>query len=176
MTQTTGGEDLKLLVFELAGARYAMELASVREVVRAVFITPLPGAPAVVEGVLSVRGELVPVYDLRARFRLPARPLHPDDVIVMAWTGERRVGIRCERAERIVDVAPSAVQAAPAFRHGRDDRIAGVVSLDDGLVLIQDLPAFLDAAEKVALDAALDAAPDAARDAAPARGSKADGP
>jgi purine-binding chemotaxis protein CheW len=146
---------LELLVFELAGVRYALELSCVREVVRAVFITPLPGAPPVVEGVISARGELVVVYDLRARFGLPPRRLSPEDVIVMAWTGERRVGIRCEGTEWLRDLPASAVQDAPTLAGGGDRRIAGVVRLEDGLVLIQELAAFLEAAEAETLEDAL---------------------
>jgi purine-binding chemotaxis protein CheW len=156
MVADNAGEALELLVFELAGARYALDLSSVREVVRAVFITPLPGAPAVVEGVISVRGEIVPVYDFRARFGLAARPLHPDDIIVTAWTGERRVGIRCEGTEWVRDIPRGMVEDAPAFAPGSSGhRLAGVVRLDDGLVLIHDLRTFLEQSENAELERAL---------------------
>jgi purine-binding chemotaxis protein CheW len=151
MTKTTTDEVLQLLVFELAGARYGLELNCVREIVRAVFITPLPGAPDVVEGVISVRGEITPIYDFRARFGLPSRPLHPDDAIVLAWTGERRVGIRCERAEWLHEVPRSAIEDAPAVAVD-STRVTGVARLDDGLVLIHDLAAFLAQAESDALE------------------------
>jgi purine-binding chemotaxis protein CheW len=155
MAQTT--EDaVQLLVFELAGARFALELACLREVVRAVFITPLPGAPPAVEGVISVRGEVVPIYDLRLRFGLPPRPLHPDDAIVMAWTGERRVGIRCDAIEWLHTVPRSAVGAAPAFTAGAAGRrISGVARLQDGLALIHDLKGFLEETEAADLAGAL---------------------
>jgi purine-binding chemotaxis protein CheW len=155
MIQETAREELQLLVFELAGVRYGLELGCVREVVRAVLIAPLPGAPAVVEGVISVRGEVVPVYDFRARFRLPPRPLHPDDLIIIAWTGTRRVGIRCERTDWMAAVPVDAVQPPPDFAAGSSEaRIAGVARRPDGLILIHDLPRFLDAAEEEALDRA----------------------
>jgi len=166
MATTNAREALELLVFELAAVRYALDLSCVREVVRAVFITPLPGAPPVVEGVISVRGELVPVYDFRARFALPPRPLHPDEVIVTAWTGERRVGFRCERTEWVRDVSRSAVESAPGFAAGTTGRrLSGVVRLDGGLVLIHDLSAFLEEAERAVLEEALAAHGDAAADA-----------
>lgn len=156
MVADKAGEALELLVFELAGARYALDLSCVREVVRAVFITPLPGAPVVVEGVISVRGELVPVYDFRARFGLPARPLHPDDVIVTAWTGERRVGIRCERTEWVRDIRRNMIEEAPAFAVGSArHRLSGVVRLEDGLVLIHDLASFLEESERTELEDAI---------------------
>lgn len=154
MTQPPTGDALDLLVFELAGARYALELACVREVLRAVFITPLPDAPPVVEGVVDIRGEIVPVYDLRARFDLPARALTPDEVLIAAWTGERRVAIRAETVEWMAQVPVTAVSDPSGFRLG-SRRIKGVLQLEDGLVLIQDLAAFLDQAEADSLGRAL---------------------
>jgi purine-binding chemotaxis protein CheW len=163
MTETTSAvDDLELLGFDLAGVRYALPLHNVCEVLRAVLITPLPDAPDVIEGVIDVRGSIVPVYDLRARFRLPARALHPDDRIVLARTGERAVAFRAEHADLIGRMPASAIEpperARSAGRH-----IAGVAKLATGIVLIQDLAAFLDDAESARLDAALSsaAAPDA---------------
>jgi purine-binding chemotaxis protein CheW len=153
MADSGPDEVLDLLMLELAGARYALELACVREVLRAVFITPLPGAPPVIEGVISVRGDVVPVYDLRLRFGLPARPLHPGDVLVTAWTGDRRVAIRCERTDWLECVSAAAVSDPPA--RGGKRHVAGIVQLEDGIVLIHDLAGFLEQAEAGALEQAL---------------------
>jgi purine-binding chemotaxis protein CheW len=143
-------EDLQLLVFELAGVRYALELRAVREVVRAVLIAPLPDAPPAIEGVIAVRGELIPVYDLRARFGLAPRALDPQEMLIIAWTGTRLVAFRCERTEWVEHVPRSTVAPPPAPSPSR--HIAGIARLPDGLVLIQDLDVFLDEEEAVRLD------------------------
>jgi purine-binding chemotaxis protein CheW len=147
-------EHLELLVFELAGIRYALELRCVREVLPAVLISPLPEAPAVIEGLIDVRGQLVPVYDLRLRFGLPARRLDPGERLVLAWTGSRVVSFRCERTEWVEHVPRSRIEAPDAVR-GASRHIAGVARLADGVVLIQDLDEFLHEAESAELDAAL---------------------
>lgn len=147
-------EDLELLIFELSGVRYALPLREVREVVRAVWITPLPETPAVIEGAIDVRGELVPVYDLRLRFGLPARSLHSGERLIIAWTGSRVVAFRCDRTEWVESVAGSQVDS-PATARAGDRHIAGVARLPDGLVLIQNLNAFLDEAEALELETAL---------------------
>jgi purine-binding chemotaxis protein CheW len=156
MESDTAAEDLELLVFELAGHRYALELRSVREVVPAVLITPLPDAPTVIEGIIDVRGDLVPVYDLRARFGLSPRMLDPSERIVLAWTGSRPVAFRCDRTEWLEHVASNVLEPAAAIR-GAGAYITGAARLDDGLVLIHDLETFLDEAEAERLDAALSA-------------------
>ncbi|HSK20858.1 MAG TPA: chemotaxis protein CheW [Longimicrobiales bacterium] len=157
----TSAEDLELLVFELAGTRYALELRSVREVVRAVLIAPLPDAPAVIEGIVDVRGELVPVYDLRARFGLGARALDPDERLVVAWTGSRLAAFRCDRTEWVEHVDPASIEPADSVP-GTGRHIAGVARLPEGLVLIQQLDAFLEDAEAAVLDDALSAHSDRA--------------
>lgn len=147
-------EATEFLVFEVDAVRYGIVLADVREVVRAVLITPLPDAPAVIEGVIDVRGEIVPVYDLRLRFGRPPRALDPDEHLVMAWTGERRVAMRCDRADWIERVPHAALHEAEAItRHGR--QLTGVAMLPDGLVLVHDPASFLDEAERDSLEHAL---------------------
>jgi purine-binding chemotaxis protein CheW len=154
-TETAEG-GLDLLVFELGELRLALDLTVVREVALAVAITPLPEAPAVVEGIIDVRGDVVPVYDVRRRFGLPDSPLHPDQRLVIAWTGERLVALRCDSTGRIETVAPADVDTSSPLIQGRR-RIAGVARLPDGLALIQDLARFLEDAEHAALEDALSA-------------------
>lgn len=147
-------DHVELLVFELSGNRYALELRSVREVVPAVYIAPLPDAPPVIEGIIDVRGELVPVYDMRLRFGLAARPLNLSERLVLAWTGSRVIGFRCERTEWQEEV-PRALIEGPESVRGAGRHLAGVARLPDGLVLIQDLESFLDEAEAAGLESAM---------------------
>lgn len=150
----------EVLLFTLEGQRYGLPSAEVRELVRAVRLTPLPRAPDVVEGLLDLRGELLAVLDLRRRFRLPPRPLSPTDHFVLARVGPRTVGLRVDRAEGLLTFEPGAFDEAPSALPGVG-YVAGVVKLPDGLVLVHDLGSFLSEAEALALDTALAAAPGA---------------
>ncbi len=145
---------MEILTFELSGQRFAVPLRSVQEVVRAVAIAPLPGAPSVIEGVIDVRGEVVPVFDLRARFALPPRSVWPTQHLIIAWARDRRVAFRVDRADWMVDVDDASL-VEPATIVPGVQHIAGVATLDDGLVLIHDLDTFLAAAESEALERAL---------------------
>ena len=146
----------EVLVFEVGGQTYGLPTADVRELVRAVAITPLPNAPAAIEGVVNVRGRVLPVLDVRARFRLPAKPLEPSDHFIVASAGPRGVILRVDRATHLVWVDEASVQAAETLGPSAN-YVAGVATLEDGLVLIHDLVTFLSAAEATALDAALSA-------------------
>jgi purine-binding chemotaxis protein CheW len=150
------GSALQLVIVELDGRRFGLRAAAVAEIVRAVTIAPLPNAPPAVEGIINVRGSIVAVLDIRRRFGLPAKPLDPAHYLVLVRAGARDVALRVDRAVDLVAVDPNAVDRAEAAL-GRNPEISGVAKLDDGLVLIHDLDAFLSAAEGCAIDAALGA-------------------
>ena len=143
----------EILVFEVGGQRYGLPSADVLELVRAVTITPLPGAPAVIEGVVNVRGRVLPVLDVRARFRLPRKALEPSDHFIVASAGARGVILRVDRATHLALVDESAVQPPDTLGAGVE-HVAGIAMLEGGLVLIHDLATFLTAAEALSLDAA----------------------
>lgn len=134
--------------------RFALPLEQVRETVRAVAITPLAGAPGVIEGIINVRGTVTPVLDLRARFHLPQREITVNDHLILASAGGRQVALRVDRVLGIQTVPDGTLSAAstsePAFAH-----LSGVARLPDGMVLIGDLEAFLSQGESEALAAAL---------------------
>jgi purine-binding chemotaxis protein CheW len=153
-TAGPGGPTHEVLVFELGGQKYGLPTLDVHELVRAVTITPLPNAPAFVEGVVDVRGRILPVLDIRARFRLPAKPLDPDDHFIVASAGPRGVILRVDRATHLALVDEASVRAAQALGSSAT-YVAGVARLDGGLVLIHDLTTFLSAAEDASLEAAL---------------------
>lgn len=144
----------EVLLFLLEGQRYGLPSGDVRELVRAARLTPLPRAPDVVEGLLNLRGELLPVLDLRRRFRLPPRPLSPVDHFIVARAGGRHVVLRVDRAEGLLPLEPGELDTSPRALPGVG-LVAGAVKLPDGLVLVHDLNTFLSEAESLALDAAL---------------------
>lgn len=145
---------MDLVVVELDGQRYALRADAVREIVRAVTITPLPNAPAVVEGIISVRGSVVAVLNLRRRFGLAARALDPAEFFALARAGDRDVALHVDRALDLVSIESAKIDRAEPIL-SRSRYVAGVAKLDDGLVLIHDLEAFLSEAEALAVDEVL---------------------
>ncbi len=148
MNSTADRAHLEFLIFDLEGVRYGLPVAEVREIVRAVLPVPLPGAPGAIEGVINLRGNVVPVIDLRRRFRLPQRPIEPTDHLVIARAAGRLVALRVDRVVDLMRVEPTDVQ---------DVATARVAKLPGDLVVIQDLAGVLSEAESSALDRALPA-------------------
>lgn len=147
---------MELVVFDVGGSRYALSAIDVREVFRAVAITPLPEAPAIVEGVIDVRGEVLPVIDLRRRLGAPAVPVSAAEHFIAARAGSRSVIFRAGTRTQVVSVGSEQLREARQVIAGTGT-VSGVATLPDGLVLIHDLRTFLSAAETGELDAALSA-------------------
>jgi purine-binding chemotaxis protein CheW len=145
----------QLVVFTLDEQRYAVPLAAVERIVRLVEITPVPHTPEIVLGVINVQGSILPIVDIRRRFRLPARELHLSDHLLIARTSKRSVALVVDAVSEVVTLSgQETVTREKILAHL--EYIAGVVKRPDGLILIHDLERFLSLAEEHALHDALD--------------------
>jgi purine-binding chemotaxis protein CheW len=149
-----------ILLFELEGQRYGLPAERVREVVRMVAITPLPNAPGVVEGIVSLRGEIVPVFDLRARFALPPRAPDPTEHLIFLTAGVRSVAVRVDSAESLEsvsdeDITPASTLAASVGDGAAVRHVGSIATTSDGVLVIYDLDRFLSTEESALLDGAL---------------------
>ncbi len=145
---------LSLVVFRLDQAHYALRLAAVERVLRAVEIMPLPQTPESVLGIVNVQGRIIPVMNIRRRLRLPERPVNLSDQLILAHTSRRAVALLVDRVIGVVERAREQV-VAPNEILPELDSVAGVVKLPEGMVLIHDLETFLSLDEERALDQAL---------------------
>ena len=147
--------DARLVVFSLDGQRYALALAAVERVVRAIEITPLPKAPDIVLGIVNVQGRVVPLINVRRRFRLPEREMALTDQIVIAHTARRPVALVVDAVAGVLDYPEREAVAAQDILPGAG-YVEGVVKLKDGLILIHNLDRFLSLDEEASLDRALE--------------------
>lgn len=147
---------MRLVLFTLAGARYGVSADDVVEVVRAVAVTPLAGAPPVVEGLIDVRGVVVPVYDLRARLGVPSRAVQPADHFILVRTPSRVAALHVEGVADLVEVDEREMTESRS-QIPSTEQIAGVATLPDGMAFIHDVATFLSQAESDSLAAAMEA-------------------
>jgi purine-binding chemotaxis protein CheW len=147
-------ELIQLVVFRMDEQRYALPLAAVTRIIRAVEVTPLPGAPPVVLGVINMGGDVLPVLNMRRRFRLPEQEISPADQFLLAQTARRAVALAVNEAEGVIERQQSEIIGSAQIVPGLE-QFQGVLKLDDGLVLIHDLEKFLVLDEARALDKAM---------------------
>lgn len=160
-TVQTGGaaspatiDGFQVLVVIVGGARCALPLDQVVEVLPAARIEPLPGAPTAVSGVLNLRGDVLPVLDGRRCLGLDATPLRPSDRFVVLRVGEQRQALRVDAALDVAVVPDDEVVTAASVMP-EVLSTAGIARLPDGLLLIHDPARFLSSRDAAALRRAL---------------------
>lgn len=133
-----------ILAFEVAGQRYGVLLAHVVEVIRAVAVSKILKAPPAVEGIINLRGTIVPVLDIRTRFGLPEKVLEPADRMVVVRANQRHAVLRVDRTVGVMEAGEGIFDRG---KSARSAHVRGVIKLPDGLLLIYDIDSFLSDAD-----------------------------
>ncbi len=141
----------RYVVFSLDGQRYALHLSEVERIIRVVEMTSLPKAPDIVLGIVNVEGQIIPVVNIRKRFRLPERELNLSDVLIIAQIPRRTVALVADDVSGVIEESGQDITEAKEILP-RMEYVKGVVKLKDGLILINDLENFLSLEEEKALD------------------------
>lgn len=122
-----GGKRTEYLAFGLAGEMYAVEIAHVAEILKPPPITQVPRAPATVLGVISVRGKLVTVVDLRRRFGLPEAPIDRRTRILLADVGRgEQIGLLVDEVQQVWRLSADEIESAHVLGADQPPHIAGI--------------------------------------------------
>lgn len=152
------GHELQLVAFCLQGEEFAVDIQKVREVLKITQITPLPQSLDFIEGVINLRGEVIPVVDLRKRFRIAGSGETGKNRIIIVEIQENLVGLIVDSVTEVLHLTASAVEPPPRRLAGtRTDFIQGVGKLGDRLLIILDLEKILSSEEQYVLDDLLEA-------------------
>jgi len=130
--------EAQLVVFELAGNCYALDITNVHEILRVSEITPLPEMPAHMEGVINLRGKVVPVFNLRRRLGLPDVPKDQHTRIVLVSVADRLFGLFVDRVLEVNTYREDELE--PPEAAGLDGRILrGIVKRPGTMWLVINL-------------------------------------
>ena len=143
-----------LVVFQIGEQEFAVGVAAVERVVRAVEVSPLPDAPRGVRGIINLHGRIVPVFDLHSRLGQPGRAVRASDYLIVAHTHWRTVALLVDAVVGVVTGIKGRVTPAAEILPDMPS-IAGVMKLGGGLVLVQDIERFLSIEDHDALQLAL---------------------
>lgn len=145
---------MQVIIVRVRGETFGLPAQDVVEIIRAVAVSPLPGSPTIISGVINVRGSTAVVIDPAVRFGKPEMPVKPDDNFVLVATTTRTIAVRVEIAEDIIEVDDATIAAAKSASPSAD-RIHGIAAMPDGALVIYDVGAFLTQAENEAIERAL---------------------
>lgn len=154
--EAVAGDDLRQLVTCLIGREeFALDVLSVQEINRMVEITRVPKAPAYVEGVINLRGRIIPVLDLRRRFGLPPVDKSDNSRIMVVLVRQRMVGLIVDEVVEVLRIPKSTIEPPPSFGNSSGAEFTqGIGRIDDRLLIVLDLNRLLIPNEQAALDAA----------------------
>jgi purine-binding chemotaxis protein CheW len=135
------GVELQLVTFEVHGEEFAVDILAVQEINRMMELTRVPQSPPEVEGVINLRGKIIPVLDLRKRFNFSASERSEHNRIIVVEVHSKVLGFIVDRVHEVLRIPSDIVEPAPAMICSIDsDFIAGVGKLKDRLLILLDLP------------------------------------
>jgi purine-binding chemotaxis protein CheW len=147
------GDERQLVVFQLGAELYGVEISRVHEIIRLQSVTKVPRAPSFVEGVINLRGKVIPVVDLRRRFGLPTADHTRASRIVVVELGDQVVGIVVDGVSEVLRVNTATVEPPSPVVAGIDSEyLHGIAKLDDRLVILLDLDRILARDQQRALE------------------------
>lgn len=131
------GRRVEYLSFVLAGETYAVQIAHVAEILRPPPITEVPRAPSTVLGVISVRGKLVTVVDLRRRFRLPEAPFDRKTRVLLADVGAgEQIGLLVDEVQQVWRLAAQEIEPSNVLGGEQPAHIAGIGRPSGGAAIL----------------------------------------
>jgi purine-binding chemotaxis protein CheW len=141
-----GHDPLRLVSFNVGQERFAVDILRVQEINRMMSLTQVPQSPPGVCGVINLRGRIVPVLDLRARFGLETVEQDDTSRIIVVDINGTTVGFIVDAVHEVLQIDSSIVDPAPTMTSCADSSyISGVAKLDDTLLILLDLDLLLSA-------------------------------
>ena len=131
--------DLQLVSFEVGGEEFGLDIVRVQEIIRMQPITRVPNAPMFLEGVINLRGKVIPVLSLRKRFGLQEQAADRETRIVIADIGGTVLGFVVDRVCEVQRIACDAVEPPPALTKAERKYVAGIGRAGQRLVILLDM-------------------------------------
>lgn len=129
-------EARRWLAFSLGSEEYSLDITSIREIIKPREITNIPRVPDFLLGIISLRGNIIPVFDLKRRLRLGVSSISNHSRIVVCQEGERYAGLLVDRITQVVSIPEESIEPPPAVLSGIDRDLVGGVGRFQGKMLI----------------------------------------
>jgi purine-binding chemotaxis protein CheW len=147
---------LQLVTFTISNEEFGLDILKVHEIIRTMEITKVPRAPDFVEGVINLRGKVIPIIDLRKRFGMDSKPHDSQTRIIVVEINAMIVGFVVDSVSEVLRIPSNTVEPPPPIVSGIDSEyISGVGKLENRLLILIDLNRLLSTTELGALSEAL---------------------
>lgn len=136
---TEGEEVLELLTFQLADEEYAIELRMIREIIRPTAMTPVPRTIPFIKGILSLRGTIIPIFDLRTRLGLSESPQSRHTRILVVTLSRGLMGLIADHVTGVAKVKAGDIEPPPSTGGASSEHLKGVTHADGRFLILLDL-------------------------------------
>lgn len=134
----------QLVSFKVCNEEFGIDILQVQEIIRMLPITIMPAAPDFVKGVIDLRGEVIPIIDMRKRFKIPPIPYDNETRIIVVHTHELTVGFIVDAVCEVIRIHESDIEKPPSVVDGDGaNYIRGVSKLEKGLLILLDISALV---------------------------------
>ena len=141
--------ELQLVVFMIGNEEYGVEISEVQEINRMIEITRIPRAPKFVEGVINLRGKVIPVIDLRKRFGMDKKEYDKNSRIIVVEIDEKMVGMIVDAVTEVLRITSDNIEPPPPIVAGiGSEYLRGVGKLNDRMLILLDLAKVFTETEK----------------------------
>ncbi len=153
MAEKIAVAEKQLVVFEIGSESYAVDINMVREIIQLQPITRVPGTPPSVEGVINLRGSVIPIVDLRKRFQLDKIDRDKDTRIVVVTCKGAEVGVIVDSVAQVLRIPVDSIESANSvFTDEHLEHLLGIVRMTSRLVILLDMDQVLTHEEVKALN------------------------
>jgi purine-binding chemotaxis protein CheW len=143
----------QIISFTVGAEEYGLEILKVKEVIRIKEVTKLPKAPEFVSGVINLRGDVIPIIDLRKKFGLPSREYSEMTRVIVVEVEDKLMGMVVDGVSHVIRIGQEQVVPPPTLVGGVSaDYIRGVGKLEDRLIVLLNIGKILTAEEKIELE------------------------
>ena len=145
-------QEIQLACFRIGSELYALDIMKIKEIIRPQKLTPIPKAPSFIEGVINLRGTVIPVADMRKRFDQPISEENSKNRIVVCSLSGKMIGLLVDEVTEVKRYGREEIAPAPQFIKGpQAEYFLGVARCDDDLIMLIDLEKVLSSDEKIEL-------------------------
>lgn len=147
--ESSARKERQIVAFSLGTETYGVDIASVREIIPIQKIVSVPRAPDFVEGIINLRGRVIPVLDLRKHFGFEQKKGDPNQRIVLVEAGTESIGVIVDAVSSVLRISDDSVEPPASVIVGPEiEYIYGIAKVDGGLIVLLDLTRIISDAEK----------------------------
>lgn len=147
----------KQVVFHLDHEEYGVDIMKVNVIEKYQEIVKVPNSPEYIEGIINLRGEILPIFNLRKKFGLKEKPVDENTKIIVVFLGQMKVGFIVDSVSQIINIEDTQTEPAPRIVTGVNRRyIQSVAKVDERMIVLLDVDLMLEDEEKLSLGAILD--------------------